>query len=126
MVDPVALVNKFGPCAVRYFLLAETPLGRDGDFSEAALLRRVNADLADCWGNLALRVLSMAQKHCEGLVPRPCYSEQQGDERAKDERLLQLAESTLVEVRALLESKSDLHGALQLIMRLPREGTQHE
>jgi methionyl-tRNA synthetase len=50
VVDPVALATKFGSCAVRYFLLAETTIAKDGDFSEDALIRRTNADLADNLG----------------------------------------------------------------------------
>ncbi|MCE3231048.1 MAG: metG [Alphaproteobacteria bacterium] len=45
--------------------------GNDGDFSEAALIGRLNSDLANSYGNLAQRVLSFIAKSCGGIVPFP-------------------------------------------------------
>ena len=120
VVDPAALVRKFGPCAVRYFLLAETPLARDGDFSEGALVRRQNADLADTLGNLVHRVLSIVQKKYGGAIPPPSYS--CPAEKEKDEALLLLAETTLTMSRELMESENDLHKIINSIIKIPREG----
>lgn len=128
VVDPVALVTKFGPDAVRYFLLCETTISRDGDFSEAALVRRTNADLADCWGNLVHRVLSLIKKNCNNMLPAPSYrTSDKGDEdttreRQTDEELLVLVETTLDEARSLMQSENDLHKILNLIIKIPREG----
>ena len=47
MVDPNAMVEKYGVDALRYFLFREVPFGPDGDFSEQALINRINTDLAN-------------------------------------------------------------------------------
>lgn len=69
VIDPVALTEKYGADAVRYFLLAKTSFAQDGDFSEAALKLEVNAALANNLGNLLNRTLTLVEKHCAGRVP---------------------------------------------------------
>ena len=49
----------------RYFLLREVPFGNDGDFARDAMAQRMNSDLANAYGNLAQRSLSMAFKNCD-------------------------------------------------------------
>ncbi len=71
IIDPITLVEKYGLDQVRYFLLREVPFGNDGDFSHKAMVRRINGELANDYGNLAQRVLSMIAKNCEGKVPAP-------------------------------------------------------
>jgi methionyl-tRNA synthetase len=61
--------------AIRYFVLREVAFGLDGDFSQAALLQRFNADLANDLGNLLSRTLTMLQRYCQGIVPQPTVSE---------------------------------------------------
>ena len=69
VIDPVALVERLGPDAARYFLLREAPYGADWDFTDAAFVGRYNADLANDLGNLVSRALTMAAKYCDGKVP---------------------------------------------------------
>lgn len=69
VIDPVALAQEFGSDAVRFFLLAGTSFDQDGDFSRAALVRRVNADLANNLGNLLNRTITLAERNCAGRVP---------------------------------------------------------
>ncbi len=71
IIDPVALVERYGLDPVRYFLLREVPFGNDGDFSHRAMVGRLNGDLANDLGNLAQRVLSMVDRNCGGAVPEP-------------------------------------------------------
>jgi methionyl-tRNA synthetase len=71
IIDPMALVEKYGLDQVRYFLLREVPFGNDGDFSHRAMVGRLNADLANDLGNLAQRVLSMIARNCDGKLPPP-------------------------------------------------------
>jgi methionyl-tRNA synthetase len=69
VVDPNKMVDEFGADAFRYFLLREVPFGQDGDFSEDAMARRVNSDLANGIGNLLSRTLTMIDRNCEGTIP---------------------------------------------------------
>ncbi|GGC53179.1 methionine--tRNA ligase [Siccirubricoccus deserti] len=71
VIDPLALVEEYGLDPVRYFLLREVPFGNDGDFSRAALIGRLNGELADALGNLANRTLSLIQRNCDGNLPPP-------------------------------------------------------
>jgi len=70
VVDPLELVRKYGSDAIRYFLLREIRFGEDGDFSEDALIKRINDDLANDLGNLVYRTLTMIEKYFKGYVPR--------------------------------------------------------
>jgi methionyl-tRNA synthetase len=69
VIDPVQLVERHGPDAVRYFLLREGVYGQDWDYTDAAFRTRYNADLANDLGNLVSRVLTMVGRYCEGRVP---------------------------------------------------------
>jgi len=62
VVDPVPLIEKYGPDAIRYFLLAKISPFDDGDFSEEKLIEVYNADLANGLGNLIARVAKLAEK----------------------------------------------------------------
>jgi methionyl-tRNA synthetase len=65
------MVERFGTDAFRFFLFREVPFGGDGDFSEHALIARINTDLANDLGNLASRSLKMAGRYSGGAVPGP-------------------------------------------------------
>ena len=69
VVDPNKMINEFGADAFRYFLLREVPFGQDGDFSERAMARRTNSDLANGIGNLLSRTLTMIDRNCGGTIP---------------------------------------------------------
>lgn len=66
--DPREYIDSYGVDAVRYFSLREIPFGNDGNFSESALIGRINGDLANIWGNLVNRTISMANKYFDGVV----------------------------------------------------------
>jgi methionyl-tRNA synthetase len=69
VVDPMLLAERFGVDALRYFLLREVPFGQDGSYSAEAIVNRANAELANSFGNLAQRTLSMIFKNLDGVVP---------------------------------------------------------
>ena len=68
VVDPLELADRFGVDPLRYFLLREVPFGSDGTFSAEAIVTRCNAELANSFGNLAQRVLSMIFKNLGGRL----------------------------------------------------------
>jgi methionyl-tRNA synthetase len=68
-VDPFALVERFGVDRFRHYLLRHFPLGRDGDFSSAALAHASNDELADQLGNLLNRVLVLLEQNTAARVP---------------------------------------------------------
>ena len=69
VVDPLKMTAKYGLDAFRYFLMREVPFGNDGDFSEQALVGRINSDLANDLGNLLNRTLQMIHSYRGGKVP---------------------------------------------------------
>ncbi len=70
VVDPLVLADKYGRDAIRYYLVREIPFGADGRYTEAALVDRINVDLANDLGNLLSRVTAMIAKYRDGVVPR--------------------------------------------------------
>ncbi len=71
VVDPMALAERFGVDPLRYFLLREISFGQDGSYSAEAIVTRCNAELANSFGNLAQRTLSMVFKNLDGIIPAP-------------------------------------------------------
>jgi methionyl-tRNA synthetase len=69
VVDPMVLADRFGVDALRYFLLREVTFGQDGSYSAEAIVNRANAELANSFGNLAQRTLSMIYKNLDGVLP---------------------------------------------------------
>ncbi len=68
VVDPVALIERYGVDALKYFLLREYTFGQDGLYTNEAMLNRINGDLANDLGNLLSRTTGMIQKFGGGLV----------------------------------------------------------
>ncbi len=69
VIDPIELADVFGVDALRYFLLRDVSFGQDGSYSAEAIVTRVNAELANSFGNLAQRTLSFIAKNLEGAFP---------------------------------------------------------
>ena len=70
-ITPASMVDEFGVDGFRYALLRDNPFGPDSDFSHEALLIRYNTDLANNYGNLLQRVITVATKKCDGIGPAP-------------------------------------------------------
>ena len=73
VVNPLDLVDEIGVDGFRYYVLADTVYGNDGDFTYEGLISRYNSDLANNLGNLAARIATVVEKKCGGLgtAPRP-------------------------------------------------------
>jgi|KBSSwiStaDraftv2_1062776.scaffolds.fasta_scaffold02250_10 methionyl-tRNA synthetase len=97
VVDPMVLAERFGVDALRYFLLREVPFGQDGSYSADAIVNRANAELANSFGNLAQRSLSMIFKNLDGVLP------ESGSADADRELLATVEEATKREVPEAFE-----------------------
>ncbi len=71
VVEAFQLTDKYGHDAFRYFLLREMTFGLDANFTEEALVGRLNADLANDLGNLASRATTLIVNSAGGAVPAP-------------------------------------------------------
>jgi methionyl-tRNA synthetase len=71
VIDPFVLADKYGPEAVRFYLVGELDTGSDADFSEARLTERYNSDLANGLGNLLNRSLNMLARYRNGRLANP-------------------------------------------------------
>lgn len=108
VVDPIALIDEFGADALRYFLLREITLGLDGNFSRDALIQRLNADLANDYGNLLHRTLSMINRFNDSKIPVA------GQREPIDEQLIELVHTTVNTYREQMENL-ELNAALKNI-----------
>ena len=99
VVYPDQLIDAFGVDALRYFLLREVSFGQDGSYSAEAIVTRVNAELANAFGNLAQRSLSFIAKNLGGALP---------DEGRADPADAQLIEEVVVACAALKAAFGDL------------------
>jgi methionyl-tRNA synthetase len=108
VVAPQDFVAQYGLDQCRYFFLREVPFGADGNYNHEAIVGRMNADLANNFGNLAQRSLSMVAKNCDGKVPQP------GAFTSEDEALLEQAGALLETARSAFE-KQEFSRALEAI-----------
>ena len=108
VIDPIALIQDYGADAFRYVLLREVSFGQDGDFSMPAMRNRINADLANAYGNLVQRVLSFIYKHCDGHVTADHPLD------TVDTEVLNSLEKALIEVREAIDHQA-LHKVCDVI-----------
>ncbi|HEV7718431.1 MAG TPA: methionine--tRNA ligase [Arsenicitalea sp.] len=118
VIDPFALIEEFGIDPVRFFFLREVSFGNDGDYSRDKIVNRSNADLANDFGNLAQRSLSMINKNCDGKVPEPReYAD-------ADKVLLEMAASALEKATVAMNGQL-LHEAVGAIWEVVGEANRY-
>jgi methionyl-tRNA synthetase len=105
VVEALALADKYGTDAFRYFVLREMVFGLDADFSEEALVARLNADLANDLGNLASRASTLIVNFAGGVVPA-------ADAAAPEERAVAAAFETALQVAREAMADYAFHRAL--------------
>jgi methionyl-tRNA synthetase len=69
VLDPFAVIERFGADALRFYLLRDVPFGQDGSVSTAAFELRYESELANEYGNLASRTLAMVRRYRDGVLP---------------------------------------------------------
>jgi methionyl-tRNA synthetase len=115
VVEPRQLVKTYGLDQIRYFLLREKPFGTDGSMSHAAIINRINTDLANGPGNLAQRTLTLIARNCGGVLPP------RGPATEDDLALLTAADSLLDTVRQHMDRQTFNEG-LEAIWSVIRMG----
>ena len=90
VVDPNALIDKYGVDALRYFLMREINFGVDGFYSQEIFLKRINSDLANDYGNLWHRITTMLGKYFDGILPEEVESVYSDRERELKKAVLTL------------------------------------
>ena len=111
VVDPLLLAEKYGADALRYYLMRDIITGQDADFSEARLISRYNADLANDLGNLVNRTINMAQRYRSGTLRKAKVAD------PDLERLETIAQSMIEKYRLAFEQFQP-HAALEAVWEL--------
>ncbi|ADE56750.1 MULTISPECIES: methionine--tRNA ligase [Aminobacterium] len=118
VVDPFEMADVYGVDPFRYFVLREVPFGLDGDFSEQAMVLRINSDLANDLGNLLNRTLQMVKNFRDGIVPAPTNFE------SLDKEIETLLQSTFSQVEESMSCFA-YEEALKAIWALIRRGNKY-
>lgn len=103
--EPIAQV--VGADALRYFLLREMVFGQDASFSYDALVGRYNSELANDYGNLAARTLTMIERYFKGEIPYPSAG---ADRTEEDQHVASVAEHTVATCRDTFERRDFSRG----------------
>jgi len=113
VIEPRRLAETYGLDQIRYFLLREKPFGGDGSMNHAAIVSRINVELANDLGNLAQRTLSLIARNRGGTLPS------RGAATADDIALLTAAGALLDLVRANIDRQT-FHEGLEEIWKVIR------
>ena len=116
--DPREYIKLYGVDAIRYYSLREIPFGSDGNFSEEALIGRINGDLANTLGNLINRTLTMTNKYFDGKVSNKNVTEE------IDNNYIKSIDSLKKEVDEKIE-KLELSKALECIFEVLRMSNKY-
>ncbi|MGW8320004.1 MAG: methionine--tRNA ligase [Thermodesulfobacteriota bacterium] len=122
VVTPMDIVDVYGPDALRYYLLRDSSFGKDGNFTWENFLERYNGDLANDFGNLLQRVLTMIRRYRSGTIPTP-HTLDEDDEALKKDCL-----ALCSDVRTFLDPARgdvDFHLALARLWETIRHTNQY-
>lgn len=99
VVNPKEVADAYGLENFRYFMLREVPFGQDGDFSQKALMDRINSDLGNELGNLLNRIIGMSGKYSEGVINSQHVNEFHANEIKAVDEILNNVETYLQEMQ---------------------------
>lgn len=99
VVNPKEVADAYGLENFRYFMLREVPFGQDGDFSQKALMDRINSDLGNELGNLLNRIIGMSGKYSNGVVDSKDVVKFYAKELDSVDEILKNVESSLQELQ---------------------------
>ncbi|MFA6624550.1 MAG: methionine--tRNA ligase [Bacilli bacterium] len=117
--SPYPLIERYGVDSLRYYLVREMQFGEDGNFTPVQFVDRLNSDLANNYGNLVNRTLSMINRYFDGVIPE--YSEPTDDLTKK---LYKDAQTKIVEYKASMD-KFDITSGSAKAMELLDLGNKY-
>ncbi len=120
-ISPHELVDAFGSDACRYYFMRDIPFGGDSSFSWEALRDRYNTDLANDLGNLVSRVLNMAERYLDGIVPEPPRRDEIG---ASEDELRATFHAAVADMTAGIDTIAP-HEALRAAWRFVRKANAY-
>ena len=99
VINPKEVADAYGLENFRYFMLREVPFGGDGDFSQKALIDRINSDLGNDLGNLLNRLIGMSSKYSDGKVSSQSVKKYYSKELEEVENSLEKLEPLLYDMQ---------------------------
>ena len=113
VVNPLDLIDKYGVDPLRYYLMREMVLGQDASFTMESFIKRYNSDLANDFGNLFSRVLTLIAKNFENVIP------EYGKFTEEEIKVRKNAEAVIQQVNKLTE-KMRINEAIEEILQFVR------
>ncbi len=111
VVKPLDLADVYGSEPFRYFLMRDMVLGQDANFSEAAVVKRLNSDLANDLGNLLNRITKLITNNLDSTIPNVEWDD--------EDKLIELAGHTATKVHRNID-KLQIHAAIEETMQFVR------
>jgi len=118
VIDPFEMADVYGVDQLRYFFLSQVRFGSDGSYSHEDIVNHTNADLANNFGNLAQRSLSMIAKNCEGKVPA------HGEPTTEDKALLDMVYGLREKCQAHM-AKYEIHSYTEEVWKVLGEANKY-
>jgi len=97
ILDPLEMIKIYGLDQLRYYLIKEVSLGKDGNISNKNIENCINSDLANNYGNFCQRTFSFAEKNCKGIVPIDI------DFNSEDLKLLNSFSDNIKKIRSFMD-----------------------